>query len=113
MPSYMETCGLVVMQAMRYGTIPVANNTGCVSKVIQSLKEDPQNANGFKVDKILSVFQNLEDDYKKVLSEALDVFNQPNQWNLMIKNAMSSDWSWSSETLSEYKQIFDEELANE
>ena len=113
MPSYMETCGLVVMQAMRYGTIPVANNTGCVSKVIQSLKEDLQNANGFKVDKILSVFQNLEDDYKKVLSEALDVFNQRNQWNLMIKNAMSSDWSWSSETLSEYKQIFDEELANE
>ena len=113
MPSYLETCGLVVMQAMRYGAIPVANNTGCVSKVIKSLKEDSQNANGFKVDKTLNVFQNLENDYKKVLFDSLSVFNQQDQWNLMIENAMSSNCSWNTETLSAYKQIFDEVLENE
>ncbi len=114
MPSYLETCGLVLMQAMRYGTVPVANNTGCVSKVMVSIDENKQKANGFKLPQGLDLSDKLKENYKKLLYNAIDVFNNQEDLKVsMIKNSMINDSGWSCETLSQYKKIFDEVLENE
>lgn len=50
MPSRWEPCGIVQLQAMRYGAIPIGRRTGGLADTIHDADERPEVANGFLFD---------------------------------------------------------------
>lgn len=50
MPSSFEPCGLSQMISMRYGSIPIAHNTGGLHDTIQNLNPEMDTGNGFLFD---------------------------------------------------------------
>lgn len=50
MPSHWEPCGVVQLQAMRYGAVPIAHRTGGLADTIIDANERPGFANGYLFD---------------------------------------------------------------
>ncbi len=90
LPSEFEPCGLVQMIAMRYGTIPVARNTGGLADTINS-------KTGFK-------FKNFSSfDFKIAIKNALKIYyNYPKKWLKLQENCFNKNFSW---TLSAKKYL--------
>jgi starch synthase len=49
MPSRYEPCGLNQMYSMRYGTVPIATNTGGLADTIVDIREDEQGGTGYLI----------------------------------------------------------------
>ena len=47
MPSRFEPCGLAQQYAMKYGSIPIARNTGGLKDTVKCFTENEKSANGF------------------------------------------------------------------
>ncbi len=89
MPSRFEPCGISQMIAMRYGTLPLVRRVGGLNDTVVDF---PFNANlntGFQFDNYRS------DDCFLSFQRALAIYNtQRDMWNVMVNNAMESDFSW-------------------
>jgi starch synthase len=82
-PSKFEPCGLIQMNAMRYGSIPVARATGGLKDSIND------NQDGYLFKKYTSY------DLEKRLMEAINVWrNDKKKHDMMIERAMDKDFSW-------------------
>jgi starch synthase len=97
MPSMYEPCGLNQLYSLRYGTIPVVRSTGglkdTVSLATQSSIESGRGT-GFRFDKYNS------ETMLKTVKSALKLYNQkPELWRILVKNAMTKDYSWSASAL--------------
>ncbi len=80
-PSKYEPSGLTQMIAMKYGTLPIVRSTGGLKDSVFNMKT------GF-------VFENYSAlDLTDTLKEASAMYNT-GQWDQMIHNAMSADFSW-------------------
>ena len=96
MPSRFEPCGLAQMISMRYGTLPIARDTGglrdTVTPEIGFLFPDP-------------TFESLLEGTNR----ALEVFvSRPKEWRSRMEAAMKLDWSWKNgarEYLELYKRL--------
>jgi starch synthase len=89
MPSRYEPCGLGQLIALRYGTVPVAFRTGGLADTVVDFEADPRYGNGF-----------LFEDYTAAafsgrIAKALQAHVDTEQWNRVILNGMSGDYSWS------------------
>jgi starch synthase len=103
MPSQFEPCGLGQLISLRYGTIPIVRKTGGLADTIVDYSPDNPESNGF-------VFV----DYKpsafwKAIERALDVFAQKNEWNRLVRTALSSDFSWSA-SAGKYEEFYREAI---
>jgi starch synthase len=99
MPSKYEPCGLVQMISLRYGTIPVARNTGGLSDTIIDFNPFTCKGTGF-----------LFDDYStsaflEALKRAFTVYTDRRRWREIMRTAMQMDFSWSI-SVSEYIKIY-------
>ena len=96
MPSRFEPCGLAQMISMRYGTLPIARDTGglhdTVTPDIGFLFPD-------------ATYESLLEGTNR----ALEVFQQrPQEWRSRMEAAMTLDWSWrkgASEYLELYRRL--------
>jgi starch synthase len=104
MPSVYEPCGLGQMIAMRYGTLPVAFNTGGLAdsisppddgfmKALSNKSYDKIQADGFLFDKYDK--SSLLDAVRAALAARA---NRP-VWNKIILNAMIKDFSWKNSAM--------------
>lgn len=89
MPSRFEPCGLGQMIAMRYGTIPVVRKTGGLADTVREWDPATGTGNGF-------VFA----DYAaaalvEAVERALGAYRDSGAWARLVRNAMSSDFSWA------------------
>lgn len=83
MPSRFEPCGLGQMIAMRYGTLPVVNQTGGLADTVLD------NQTGF-------VFSPLTaDNLLRTIERAEAVFQDHQSWLQMQLTAMKMDFSWT------------------
>lgn len=101
-PSLFEPCGLTQMIAMRYGTIPIARDTGGLHDTITPCVET--------ADKILgNGFLFSEKKSEALLSsiiQALAVYTEkPNSWKVLQTNAMKTDFSWNR-SAKEYVELY-------
>ncbi len=99
MPSTFEPCGLSQMISLRYGTIPIVYNTGGLTDSIKEFNSRTQTGNGF-----------LFADYTKasfvdVVKRALAIYQNKNQFNQLIANAFTSDFSWDH-SAKEYQKLY-------
>ncbi len=88
MPSRYEPCGLNQMYSLKYGTIPVVRGVGGLKDTVKDYDSHSGTGTGF-------VFT----DYKPqallhALERALRVFNDPREWTILCRRAMSMNFSW-------------------
>ena len=89
MPSKSEPCGLSQIIAMRYGTIPVVNQTGGLKDTVEPFNIETKQGVGF-------TFQSFtRDDMLDALRRALSVYGGDKEnWDKLVDNAMSRESSW-------------------
>ena len=93
-PSHYEPCGLIQMVAMKYGTIPLASETGGLKDSIASGK----NGILFKKNSVSSLI--------KALKEALLIYNNPNKLKSILVSAMKTDFSWDKSAIL-YRKLYE------
>jgi starch synthase len=91
MPSLFEPCGLSQMIAMAYGTIPVARSTGGLADSVIDFDGSPDGT-GF-------LFSDYSaEELAQATYRAIDAFRDKARWDVVVKNAMTSDFSWGAST---------------
>ena len=100
MPSLFEPCGLNQIYSLKYGTLPIARQTGGLADTVQD------GANGF------TFFDFNADAFFDAVKRAVDVYrNNPGKWEAMMMTAMAQDFSWNRSAekyLTVYSQLVDE-----
>jgi starch synthase len=100
MPSRYEPCGLNQMYSLRYGTIPIARETGGLADSI--VDYDEKNSTGFLFEQMTGAA------IYTAVKRSLDVYeNKKDQFLMMRKRAMNVDFSWvhsAQEYLDAYKK---------
>lgn len=90
MPSKFEPCGLSQIIAMRYGTLPIARETGGLKDTVIPYNEFTGEGTGFS-------FSNFNGDEMgdAVFRAARLFWDNREAWNQLVTQAMSQDFSWT------------------
>ena len=106
-PSMFEPGGIVALESMRYGAVPIVRRTGGLSDSVLDFDVQNRTGNGF-------VFQNSSEwSLFSSLIRALNIYQQPTLWKQLVLNAMKSDFSWkvtANKYESLYKQIIKQRI---
>ncbi|MEG1641667.1 MAG: glycogen/starch synthase [Synergistaceae bacterium] len=105
MPSAFEPCGLSQLIAFKYGTIPVARATGGLADTVIDA-DTSQDGTGF----IFSDF--ATEELSMALERALNAKKDAKRWSNIIKNAMSSDFSWDK-SAKDYINVYNSILTSD
>ena len=97
-PSKYEPCGLIQMEAMRYGAVPIVRKTGGLADSVQDFDLEKNTGDGF-------VFENY-DDYALLgtIIRAMEINKHKVIWKKMQERAMKKDFSWDR-SADEYAKI--------
>ena len=99
MPSRFEPCGLTQMQALRYGTLPVATAVGGLRDTVVDLDADPENGNGWLARSAdpLAVLD--------ALHRAVRGWSNRSRRQAAQQRGMARDWSWHAPA-SQYANLY-------
>jgi len=97
MPSRVEPCGLNQLYAMRYGTIPIVNNTGGLHDTVIDISE--YDGYGIKMDTA------SENDIVVSISRAIDLYAQKETMTKIKKQIMQLDFSWDK-SINNYINLY-------
>ena len=90
MPSRFEPCGLVQMEAMRYGAVPIVRSTGGLDDTVIDFNPATLEGNGFK-------FRDFDGwSLYGQMVRALETHRNKDVWMKIVRNAMESDFSWDN-----------------
>jgi starch synthase len=90
MPSRYEPCGLNQIYSLKYGTIPLVRATGGLDDTIIPYNSETGEGTGFKF------YPYNTEAFWGCLKSALELFQNKNVWNGLIRNAMAMDFSWEA-----------------
>lgn len=87
-PSLFEPGGIVALEALRYGSVPIVRRTGGLNDIIQDFNAKNGKGNGFSFVK--------RDPWAlfAAIIEALTIFHQPTLWRKLVYNCLEADFSW-------------------
>lgn len=99
MPSKYEPCGMVQMEAMRYGCIPIVRNTGGLADTVIDYDPTQDVGTGF-------VFE-AYDPYAlySAMVRVYESYKYKDQWKKLQIRAMSANFSWEASAL-EYQKLY-------
>jgi starch synthase len=99
-PSRFEPCGMVQMEAMRYGCIPLVRKTGGLADTVSDFDPETGQGTGF-------VFSNYN-PYALfgTIVRALETYKDKSAWEKLVKSAMSQDFSWTM-SAREYAKLYE------
>ncbi len=99
MPSKYEPCGLAQLISFRYGTLPIARMTGGLKDSVEPYNKFTGEGNGFG-------FVNFDGaDLLKTMREALEAYQNKQNFKKMIRRAMQEDFSWK-ESAKQYEELY-------
>ena len=88
-PSLFEPGGIVALEALRYGCVPIVRRTGGLNDIVTDFDPAKKTGNGFS-------FKNKDPwSLYGTIIEALTTYKYPKLWKSVVKNGMSDDFSWS------------------
>ncbi|MEY4723298.1 MAG: hypothetical protein RLZZ324_811 [Candidatus Parcubacteria bacterium] len=87
-PSHFEPGGIVALEALRYGAVPLVRRTGGMNDSIEDFDPETRKGNGFSFRS-----KNGWSMYGAII-EATTVFRQPALWKRLVENALACDFSW-------------------
>lgn len=99
-PSRFEPCGLVQMEAMRYGAVPIVRNTGGLADSVTDYNSETGVGDGF----IFTDFNSLS--LAIALTRACEHYRNLKVWQSIQKQAMAADFSWEHSAAA-YSKVFD------
>ena len=107
-PSLFEPGGIIALEAMRYGCVPIVRRTGGLNDIITDFNPNSRSGNGFSFKSVdpWALFG--------AITEALTIYKIPLLWKELIKNCMKSDFSWdyaASEYEGWYKGVLAEKFS--
>lgn len=98
-PSIFEPGGIVALESMRYGAVPIVRKTGGLADSVINFNLQTKIGNGF-------VFKQFSRwSLFATLIKAITIYQQPSLWKQLAINAMKSDFSWKV-TASEYGNLY-------
>ncbi len=100
MPSLFEPCGLSQMMSLRFGTIPIVRSTGGLRDTVVGYLSNKEHGNGF------TFWGNQVEDLVEVTNKALEIYNNKEEWNVLVKRAMKQDFSWAN-SAKEYIKLYE------
>ncbi|HEU0081049.1 MAG TPA: glycogen/starch synthase [Candidatus Paceibacterota bacterium] len=103
-PSQFEPCGLVQMEAMRMGAVPIARRTGGLADSVQDYDAEDDSGTGFTFEKYDSSSLMI------ALIRAYENFKDKKEWAKISRRAMESDFSWDT-SAEKYLEVFERALS--
>lgn len=101
MPSAFEPCGLSQMLALRYGSIPIARETGGLVDSIPPYNMITGEGLGFTFKRYDS------EDMVGAIDRALTIFfEQPTQWKNLVLRALDADYGWEK-SAQKYIELYE------
>ncbi|MDP3962413.1 MAG: glycogen/starch synthase, partial [bacterium] len=98
-PSKFEPCGLVQMEAMRMGCVPIVRKTGGLADSVEDYNPEKHTGNGF-------IFEKFDPSSLMIaLIRAFENFRDKEKWAELQKRAMAKDFSWST-SAKKYIELF-------
>ena len=99
-PSLFEPSGLVQMEAMRYGCVPIVRKVGGLADSVTDFKPEAGEGTGFVFEKY--------DPFSLTIAivRAHELYRQKNEWSKLIKRTMAEDFSWEK-SAREYIKLFE------
>jgi starch synthase len=99
-PSRFEPCGLVQMEAMRYGCVPIVRKVGGLADSVDDFTPEKEEGTGF-------VFEKYDPFSLTIaLIRASELYRQKKEWEKLMKRAMEKDFSWEK-SAGEYIKLFE------
>lgn len=87
-PSAFEPGGIIALEALRYGCVPLVRRTGGLNDIVEDYDPESGVGNGFS-------FRTKSGwALYGAIIEALAVYRQPSRWRRLVKNAMASVVTW-------------------
>lgn len=89
-PSLFEPGGIIALEALRYGCVPIVRRTGGLNDIITDFNPSTRIGNGFSFKYIdaWALFGSI--------IESLTIYKEPTLWKTLVKNCMESDFSWDN-----------------
>jgi starch synthase len=88
LPSLFEPGGIVALEAMRYGSVPIVRRTGGLSDIIVEFDPKTEEGNGFSF-----TTKDAWALYGAVVV-GMTTFNNKKLWYKLVKNCLNQDFSW-------------------
>lgn len=93
--------------AMNYGCVPIASRSGILNDTIPDIFDDISGGCGFKTKTGLLTDEDTNEIFLTPVLKALNMYqNNPNSWNLLIKNCITHDSNWNFKILEKYNRIY-------
>ena len=99
MTSYYEPCGLNQLYSLKYGTLPIAYNTGGLADTIIDVDAKKGIGTGFKY------YEYSKSGILNALDRAIKCFSNKKLWENLMKQAMACDFSWLK-SAKEYFRLY-------
>jgi starch synthase len=104
-PSKFEPCGIVQMEAMKFGCIPIVRKTGGLADTVDDFHPKEGEGDGF-------VFEHYDPwSLFKSIIRAKTVFDFEGAWERLMRRAMKKDFSWKK-SAQKYLEVFEHVLKN-
>ncbi len=87
-PSLFEPGGIVALEALRYGAVPIVRRTGGLNDIIEDFDPATRKGNGFSF-----INKDAWSLYGAVVSAAT-TYRNSHLWERLVLNALASDFSW-------------------
>ncbi len=90
MPSRYEPGGIVAMEALRYGCVPIVRATGGLADMVTDFDPEKNTGNGFVFKKF------ARESFLVAIVRALEAYKNRRRWEAIVKRAMNMDFSWKN-----------------
>lgn len=87
-PSSYEPGGIVALEALRYGSVPIVRRTGGLNDIVEDFDPEKGTGHGFSFEEKDSWAL-----YGSII-EALTIYKQPLTWEKLVANCLQRDFSW-------------------
>lgn len=90
LPSKFEPGGIVVIEGMRYGIVPIVRATGGLADIVEDYDIEKNVGNGF----VFNEYSELS--FFGAVTRALEIFRCKQMWQGIVKRLMQADFSWDT-----------------
>lgn len=99
LPSRFEPGGIVIIEGMRYGAVPIVRATGGLMDIVTDFDIEKNEGNGF-------LFHNYSElAFFGALTRAFEIYRSKKMWRGIVKRAMQADFSWDT-SAKKYVDIY-------